>query len=51
MLQGMVTYGKVNMWGKLIENEDGFNNKFVCVCVQTQLEAYFQFPVVSLFSS
>lgn len=32
VLQGMVTYGKVNMWGKLIENEDDFNNKCVCVC-------------------
>ena len=29
---GMVTCGKVNMWGKLIENEDDFINKFLCVC-------------------
>lgn len=32
VFQGMVTWGKVNMWGKLIENEDDFNNKFLCVC-------------------
>ena len=32
VFQGMVTCGKVNMWGKLIENEDDFNN-VVCVCV------------------
>ena len=54
VFQGMATCGKVNMWVKLIENEDDFNNVVcvcVCVCVQTHLDAYFQLPVVSLFSS
>ena len=32
VFQGVVTCGKINMWGKLIENEDDFNNKFLCVC-------------------
>ena len=32
VFQGMATCGKVNMWVKLIENEDDFNN-VVCVCV------------------